>query len=139
LGQLQADINRFNGEPTDAVPILNTATSILDVIKDGTGKVSGAQSLGLFETIGILGPLGSLYSSVGGVIDSLMGKKKIFEENSLSLVLIEQLELFNTESKKLVDAVTAKLPAIIPTAIASIFSQPILDKLSEGLTKFKAA
>jgi hypothetical protein len=52
--------------------------------------------------------------------------------------LVEQLELFNTESKKLVDAVVAKLPAIIPTAIASIFSQPILDKLQEGLTKFKA-
>jgi hydrophobic surface binding protein A len=75
---LQATVNKFNGEPTDALPVLNTATSILNTIKDGTVKVAAAQSLGLFETIGILGPLGSLSSAVGTTIDGLLAKKKDF-------------------------------------------------------------
>jgi Hydrophobic surface binding protein A len=137
LGDMNQKIQAFTGDPITAVPILDSAATVLATIKRSEEKVQGAQVLGLIETIAILIPLTSLNSAVGTVTEGLVKKKPQFDEASLTAVVSDQLELFNVEAKKLIDIVVAKLPAYLPTVIAAIFYQPILDKLGTAVTAFK--
>jgi hypothetical protein len=137
LGDMNQKIQGFTGDPITAVPILDSASTVLATIKRSEGKIQGAQVLGLIETIGILIPLTSLNSAVGTVTEGLVKKKSQFDEAALTAVVSDQLELFHVEAKKLIDIVVAKLPAYLPTVIAAIFYQPILDKLGTAVTAFK--
>jgi len=127
----------WSGSGDDAVAaskILDFATDVLKTMKDGVKQIQAAPQLGLGETIGILGPLGSLTQATNQVTVGLKGKKKDFEGASLSAVVADQLVVFNQEAKVMVDATLDKLP--LPTALTGMFAQPILTSLADALTAF---
>jgi len=136
LGKLTAAVGKFNGQPIDAVPILDQAKVVLDDITSGSQKVQTTEVLGLIDTIGILIPLFSLDSAVGTTINALIQKKPQFKEAFVDYVVSDQLGLFNTAANQLVKDIVAKLPAYLPTFIAQIFYQGILTNLEKGVKEF---
>jgi hypothetical protein len=126
---------KWTGKDQDAltaVPILDVASAILAIMRDGSAQIKGAPQLGLGETIGILGPLGSLTNAVNKVVTGLKSRKADFESSALTAVVVDQLVSFDWEAKALVKETLDKLP--LPTGITSIFAQPILTALGEVLT-----
>ena len=138
LGKLSTAVGKFNGQPIDAVPILDQAKVVLDDITEGSKKISSTEVLGLIDTIGILIPLFSLDSAVSTTINALIQKKPQFAEAFVDFVVSDQLVLFNGAANQLVKEVVAKLPAYLPTFIAQVFYQGILTNLDKGVQGFAA-
>jgi hypothetical protein len=139
LGDMKKSIAAFTGETITAVPLLDSASAILATIKSGTDGVMAGGPLGLLEVVAILGPLASLNSAVGQVTQALLAKKPQFDEAGLTFIVFDQLEGFNIEAKKLVDAILGKMPAYLPKGLTGPFAQPIVDKLQQAVDSFKGS
>jgi hypothetical protein len=137
LGEMKKSIAAFTGDTITAVPLLDSASAILATIKSGSDAVSAGGPLGLLEVIAILIPLTSLNSAVGQVTQALVAKKPQFDEAGLKFIVFDQLDGFNTEAKKLVDAILGKMPAYLPKGLTGPFAQPIVDKLQQAVDAFK--
>jgi hypothetical protein len=139
LGDMKKSINGFTGETITAVPLLDSASAILATIKSGTQAVNAGGALGLVEVIAILVPLSSLNSAVGQVTQGLQAKKGQFDQAGLTFIVFDQLDGFNVEAKKLVDAILGKMPAYLPKGLTGPFAQPIVDKLQQAVDSFKGS
>jgi hypothetical protein len=137
LGEMAKAIGKFNGDPLDAIPILDASNAILKSMKDGATTITDGKTMGITDTIAILAPLTSLNSAVGDVTKGLIRKKAQFEKADLLDIVLDQLETFTVVSNDLVKTITSRLPAMLPKTVAEPFSQPILDKLNEVIKVFK--
>jgi Hydrophobic surface binding protein A len=133
------DAKRSEAKSLKAVGILDGSSAVLAIMKEGIDKVSSAGDLTFVDTISILGPLTILNNAVGKVATALTKKATVSAFKSASLISIvkDQLEIFDVESKKLVDTIVGKLPKNLPSTIAQPFSQPITDKLSAVLKEYQ--
>jgi hypothetical protein len=118
----------------EAVPILDSAAAVLKTVKGGVGDVNKSPQLGLGETIGILGPLGTLTSAVQKLTGDLKTKADEFDKAGLKIVVADQLASFKISSKSLVDIILDRLP--LPISITIIFAQPILTALDDAATAY---
>jgi hypothetical protein len=139
LGDMKKSIASFTGDTITAVPLLDSASAILATIKGGSESVSAGGPLGLLEVVAILGPLASLNSAVGQVTQALLAKKPQFDQAGLTFIVFDQLDGFNVEAKKLVDAILGKMPAYLPKGLTGPFAQPIVDKLQQAVDAFKGS
>jgi hypothetical protein len=137
LKALTTQVKTFDGQVINAVPVLDAAAVALKTMKNGTAKItSQSDVLGLNDTLSLLGSLYNLDSAVGAVTKSLVDKKPQFEQALVGFVVADQLISFQAAAKGLVDAIVAKLPAYLPTAVASIFYSPILTKLDNAVKQY---
>lgn len=137
LGAMTIKVDAFSGDQESATVVLDSATAVLNAMKNGEEKVEKGGGLGITETVVIIVPLLQITNAVGKVMESLTKKKPEFDKIGLTFVIGDELELFNIETKKLINIVIAKLPSYVPAIAAQPFYQPILDRLSETTTAFK--
>jgi len=134
--KLTGEVEKFDGQPINAVPILDEAQAIALILEDGSAKAKATTVLGLNDTIAILPGLGGLESAVTTAITALEGKKPQFETVGVTFVVADQLIALNGGANQLVKDIVAKLPAYLPTAIAQIFYQGILTTLDKAVKSF---
>jgi hypothetical protein len=137
LGLMTKKVDAFVGDEESATKLLDSATAVLNAMKNGEEKVGKGEDLGIGETVVILVPLFQITDAVNKVMESLTKKRPEFDKIGLTFVIGDELELFNIETKKLIGVVVAKLPAFLPAVAAQPFYQTILDRLSETAAAFK--
>lgn len=134
LAAMDAAVNKFDGDAVKAVPVLDAAEKTLADIKAGIVTVRNTDELGLMGAIGVLLPVGALYSAAKTLVADIVAKKPQFDSSFTTIIVQEKLGDFQTQAGKLVDVTIKKIPAylsIISTPIAgSITGQ--LDEAAKG-------
>ncbi|KAF2434003.1 hypothetical protein EJ08DRAFT_676381 [Tothia fuscella] len=135
--KLVATAGKFNGEPIDAVPILDDSGELLKMLKEGQVTISGTEAIGLIDSIVVLYPVYNLNTAVDGVVKILIDKKAMFDKAGVTMVVADRLDEEKVAAQALVTAVVSKLPAYLPGVIGTTAAQPILDKLDKAAAAFK--
>lgn len=121
-------VKAFDGNAEKAVPILEAADKTLKDIKEGIPTVKATDELGFIQSIGILLPVGALFSAAKQLVTDIIEKKPQFDSSYTTLVVQDKLGEFQSQAGALVAVTIKKIPAYL-----SIISTPIAGSITGQL------
>jgi Hydrophobic surface binding protein A len=120
LTAMNKTIEKFNGDPIDAVPILDAASATLKELTDNLAKMKTTEELNLITSIPVLYPVYYLNAAVDSVTSQLVAKKALFEKAGMDFIVKEKLNDFVTIAGDFITATLSKIPNYL-----GIISSPI--------------